>query len=460
MRREKPKRHLLICFGLAACFVTILLQLHTTTISTQAATTTASIIPSSISAVVGQNFDVNITITDVSNLYGWEFRLSWNANLLNLTSVTEGPFLKSSNRTFFSSNFNSTSGVMVVDCTLMGNVPGVSGTGTLSTITFHVENAGQGQLSLYGVTLVDPNNIDIPAVTTSSYGYFGVLQDLAVTRVDVSPAVVYPGSIVNINVTVQDQGSLAETFNTTVFANAEVVGFSFNSSLDGGKSTTIPLTWDTNGFARGDYTVSASVSVVPGEVNTTNNNKQADSLVTLLYNGHDTAVAKAQSSKTVVGQGYCALITATVKNYGIFTETFNTTVYANNTVVQTQTVSLQSGMSVALAFLWNTTSFAMGTYQITCFAQPVQGETNTSDNTLLAGYVTASLKGDLSSTVPYVPDGKVDMRDVSAVARPFGTHAGDSLWNANADVSGPVVGLPDGTIDMRDVATVARFFGT
>jgi len=30
--------------------------------------------------------------------------------------------------------------------------------------------------------------------------------------------------------------------------------------------------------------------------------------------------------------------------------------------------------------------------------------------------------------------------------------------NANADVSGPVVGLPDGTIDMRDVSVVARYF--
>lgn len=50
-------------------------------------------------------------------------------------------------------------------------------------------------------------------------------------------------------------------------------------------------------------------------------------------------------------------------------------------------------------------------------------------------------------------DGKVDMRDVSYVARRFRCLPSDPLWNPNADIDG------DSRIDMKDISTVARHFG-
>jgi len=44
---------------------------------------------------------------------------------------------------------------MVADCTLLGNVSGVSGSGTLATITFNVKGVGESPLTLWDVALLN-----------------------------------------------------------------------------------------------------------------------------------------------------------------------------------------------------------------------------------------------------------------------------------------------------------------
>jgi PKD repeat protein len=62
----------------------------------------------------------------------------------------------------------------------------------------------------------------------------------------------------------------------------------------------------------------------------------------------------------------------------------------------------------------------------------------------------------LNRTNPYDinNDGKVDMRDISIVARAFGAVPGSPNWDPRADLNG------DGKVDMKDIAPVARAFGT
>jgi hypothetical protein len=50
-------------------------------------------------------------------------------------------------------------------------------------------------------------------------------------------------------------------------------------------------------------------------------------------------------------------------------------------------------------------------------------------------------------------DGKVDMKDISRVAKGFGSFPGHSRWDPICDVNG------DGVIDMKDISKVARGFG-
>jgi hypothetical protein len=64
-------------------------------------------------------------------------------------------------------------------------------------------------------------------------------------------------------------------------------------------------------------------------------------------------------------------------------------------------------------------------------------------------------------------DQKIDMKDISFIARHFGTYGPGYLypgsppspnWNATADVTGPN-GVPEGKVDMRDIAITAKNFG-
>ncbi|HXX87247.1 MAG TPA: right-handed parallel beta-helix repeat-containing protein [Candidatus Acidoferrum sp.] len=70
-----------------------------------------------------------------------------------------------------------------------------------------------------------------------------------------------------------------------------------------------------------------------------------------------------------------------------------------------------------------------------------------------------TLPGDITGSTLGVPDGRVDIRDISYVAKQFGTSTSSPNWNPIADLTGPS-GVPDGRVDIRDISYVARRFGT
>jgi nitrous oxidase accessory protein len=55
-------------------------------------------------------------------------------------------------------------------------------------------------------------------------------------------------------------------------------------------------------------------------------------------------------------------------------------------------------------------------------------------------------------------DLKVDFRDIGRSAKAFGTVPGDTWWIPHADITGPD-GVPDGKVDMRDISLIANHFG-
>ena len=415
-----------------------------------ASSTTVSVSPSTVTASVGQNFTVNVTISGVYDLYGWQFRLNWTAGLIDIVNVTEGSFLKLGGGTYFYWDVNATAGRMVADCTLLGNVPGVSGSGTLATITFNVKGVGESPLTLWDVALLNSLEQSMTTQVASGYGYFTAAHDVAVTAVDVSPLTVLPWDTVYINVTVQNRGGYAESFNVTVYANSTVVGFQ-SVSLDVNVSAVLHFSWNTSGLGKGDYTISASASVVPGEVYTADNSFVAAEPVTILTQGHDVAVTGVFPSKTVVGEGYPMNITVKVKDYGIFNEVFNVTVYANITAVETKEISLTSGALASLTFTWGTSGFAKGNYTLNAYAWPVQGETDTADNTGAgAEQVHVGVPGNVWGNLnpPPVYDGTTNMRDVTYLIQHFNANPKSPNWDPNADINN------DGVCNMRDV-TVA-----
>ncbi len=187
-------------------------------------------------------------------------------------------------------------------------------------------------------------------------------------------------------------------------------------------------------------------------INSVGNTETTYASDTIRVVGNDVAVTNVEFSKTVVGQGQNLDINATVTNQGDFVVTFEVTFSANETSIATfPDIELAIGASLNLIFTWNTTGFAYGNYTISVYASPVSGEVDVADNNLTV-WTIISLVGDIAGPSGG-PDGQVDMRDISYVARRFMCAPGDQFWDFNADFNG------DGKIDMRDVGLVAKNFG-
>jgi hypothetical protein len=117
---------------------------------------------------------VNVTVENVEDLYGWALKLYYPNNVLNGTSATEGPFLKTGGIATaflldnFTDNYNGTYGILNVLCLRTGNVPGVSGSGTLVTVTFKSTSTdGSEVLQLADVQLSNSSLGGIAAVTAN-----------------------------------------------------------------------------------------------------------------------------------------------------------------------------------------------------------------------------------------------------------------------------------------------------
>jgi hypothetical protein len=414
-------------------------------------TVQVSISPSMVAAGQGRSFTVNVTILGVSRLFGWELKLNWTTSYLDAVNVTEGPFLKTNGDTLFTNRIDNSVGHLIADCTLLGEVSGITGDGVLASVTFHVKAAGQCSLDLYYAGLLDDSPEPQSILCQTSGGYWsstGSQHDVSITDISMSPTAVFPGQIVSINVTADDVGTFSETFDVTAFVNSEAIG-QRATTLKPGIATVLPFAWDTTGYEKGDYIVSAAASVVPGETDTANNDMTASQAVAILTLGHDIAVTDVRPSKSVVGKGFCMFINVTVRNFGAYGETFNTTTSANDTVMHTDSVTLASGLDALLSLVWNASGFSIGNYTIKSYADPVGGETNTTDNSLTSP--TTVMVGMPGDVVP--PYGVVDMKDIAYVAKRFGATPSASLWDPNADFDG------SGKVDMKDIAIVAKNFG-
>jgi len=83
--------------------------------------------------------------------------------------------------------------------------------------------------------------------------------------------VVGRGYSIDIDVTVTNEGNCTETFNTAVYANTTSVASEI-VTLPGNSSTTVSFVWNTAGFAKGNYTISAYAEPHPDEADLTDNN--------------------------------------------------------------------------------------------------------------------------------------------------------------------------------------------
>jgi KaiC/GvpD/RAD55 family RecA-like ATPase len=216
------------------------------------------------------------------------------------------------------------------------------------------------------------------------------VHDVAVIDVTVSPKNVIASQNVNVTILVKNEGSVSETFNVTAYYNSTAIETQIVANLVPGANKTLYVIWNTTGVSIGNYTIRVEASNVTDETDTTDN-IFVDGIVSIsmLY-VHDVAVIRVTPSATEVYIEQTISILVVVKNEGTAAETFNVTIYLNETAIETQKViDLTPSEEKSLTFYWNTTGFAGNSrYIVKAVASQVFEENDKFDNVLESGIVT------------------------------------------------------------------------
>lgn len=303
------------------------------------------VVPQLTETQAGLTFTVSVRITDVENLYELDFQMSWNPTLLDYVS---------------------------------------------HTVYIPVEDYWWGVLH-------EPVGITKDGVNQTAGTYW------------IAAASSSPASPFNRDGTVFDMTFQAKTNGT---CNLKI----FSSNLT--DPTGQPILHNVR---------SGTVEIAPGV--------------------HDVAVTNISTAGTVVGQGYPIKIDVTVANEGTFAESFNFTVYADETAFNTTQVLLSGDKSTTITITWDTTGVAKGNYTITVHVTPVPGETDTTDNTLTDGPITVTIPGDVDG------DFDVDIYDIVKICTAYGSKKGDPKYAPNCDING------DGKINIYDVVIACTNYG-
>lgn len=232
--------------------------------------------PPKSKVLVGENLSINVTIANVTNLYGWEFQLYYNNTMLNGTSTSEGEFLKNHGETFFNvinftDAYNATCGILWATGSLLGNVSGINGSGVLANMFFKCKQFGNSTLSFGYSKLGDPDGIEIQHVTADG-SVETWPRNVAVTSVTPSTSEPYVGQVINIAVVARNEGNYTETFNLTVSYDNHSIETKTVIDMLPISQTTINFEWDTIGLTPNvNYTIKAEASILPGETNVTDN---------------------------------------------------------------------------------------------------------------------------------------------------------------------------------------------
>jgi len=111
---------------------------------------TLSVAPASSTVSMGGTFAVDVNIAGVTDLYDFQFDLSFNPAVLQATNVLEGSFLAGGGSTFFlPGTIDNTAGTIAFNAnTLLAAISGVSGSGTLVEFDFTGLAPGTSDLTI------------------------------------------------------------------------------------------------------------------------------------------------------------------------------------------------------------------------------------------------------------------------------------------------------------------------
>jgi len=191
--------------------------------------------PSSIVAPsVGLSFTVNINVSDVVDLYAWQFGLTFNPDVLVCTEFYEGELMKRQTEpTLFLEHWkdmNNTLGVIYFrGCCILGPHPGVDGSGQLAYVTFKSVGVGVSNFHLTDAYLIDSGLECIE---------FEVVESFTVQEYALNYDVVIVNNLTGVSSPVDPP--MSGTFDCSFDRDGKEISFNVASAKDWFVTMTIP----------------------------------------------------------------------------------------------------------------------------------------------------------------------------------------------------------------------------
>jgi hypothetical protein len=219
----------------------------------------------------GNQITLNLTISGAENLNTWTANLTWNPTIVNLTQVTEGPFLKTQGTT----NFTSTPLTQIGVVELKGQLPqgiGVNRSGTVAILKFEVIGGGKFKFEIYNSTLLDINGEEIPHITVGTE-FDNTAHEAAITEIQTSKQTAKQKETITITLTILNNGTVAENLTLTLQLGRAIITTKQMENTPPLTQTTTQTEYTIEDFPPGTYELKAKIQYLPDEENYTNNMK-------------------------------------------------------------------------------------------------------------------------------------------------------------------------------------------
>ena len=124
--------------------------------------------PAMVTAAAGKPFRVQLDLSNARNAYALSFQLNYNPQVLQVQSMQLGGFLARDGKApALVHREDAQAGLALVTLSRPPNVPGISGSGDVLTITFLAKSAGQSPLTITRLGARDPNGNPAPLSAAS-----------------------------------------------------------------------------------------------------------------------------------------------------------------------------------------------------------------------------------------------------------------------------------------------------
>ncbi len=123
-----------------------------------------SVVPANPNQAVGSTFQVAVTLANGHDVYSVPIQLQFNPAVLQLVNVDAGDFLSRDGQAVAIVHRDEGNGLVTISSSRPPNVAGISGQGSVATLTFKAIGAGDSNLTLVKVGARNSAQANLPAV--------------------------------------------------------------------------------------------------------------------------------------------------------------------------------------------------------------------------------------------------------------------------------------------------------